>query len=252
MFWAARAKDEWSKSSLTIFGTITFSPENDAILDARARLHHAARGVDFDTLPPDELFRERCKFAGQEITKWLKRLRNSDRNRRLGFRYLLVAEAHASGKTSELKRGRPHFHCLIHQATGAQLVERDEWAWKPDGTVRTDRYGNPVVSDAAFLKREWKLGFSSFAMCRSPQAASYVCKYLTKEEAAVRIRASFRYGEGVYEPSRASDSESSEPKANEEKVNVPQGEVPTIGGYFASKAKESSENSLQGTVSVKS
>lgn len=148
------------------------------------------------------------------------------------MRYLLVAEAHASGKTSDLKRGRPHFHCLIHQAEGAQLVEPHEWARKPTGDVRSDKYGNPLVDDTAFLKREWKLGFSSFAMCRTPQAASYVCKYLTKEEAATRIRASFRYGSGgTARSSHASECESSEDAgSSEEKMDFPKGEVTTIGG----------------------
>lgn len=220
VFWSARAKDEWLKAPYTLFGTLTFSPENDAVLDARARLWHQKRGVDFDRLPPEELFRERVRFAGQEVTKWLKRLRDSDRNRRLGFRYLLVAEAHASGKTSELKRGRPHFHCLIHQASGAQLVESHEWARKPNGDVRTDKFGNPLVDDAAFLKRQWQVGFSTFAMCRSPQAASYVCKYLTKEETSVRIRASFRYGASVSE---------SELRSSGGEIDIPKGEGPTQG-----------------------
>lgn len=221
VFWAARARYEWTVSPVTLFGTLTFSPENDAVLDARARLYHARRGVDFDKLPPEELFRERVKFAGQEVTKWLKRLRNSDRKRPLAFRYLLVAEAHSSGKTSELKRGRPHFHCLIHQAPGAQLCEYDDWARKPDGNVRTDKSGNPILSDGSFLKRQWQAGYSTFALCRSPQAASYVCKYLTKEETSVRIRASFRYG--------ASVSESESAMRSEEKIDIPKGEGPTKG-----------------------
>lgn len=194
MFWSARAIAEWRKAPLTLFGTLTFSPENDALLDARSRLRLARRGVDFDTLPNGELFIERVRTAGEEVTKWLKRLRNSDRKRPCAFRYLLVAEAHASGKTSELKRGRPHFHCLIHQAPGAPVLEPHEWRVDRSGAVATDKYGNPMVADTAFLKREWQMGFSSFAMCRSPQAAGYVCKYLTKEETSVRIRASFRYG----------------------------------------------------------
>ncbi|MEM2002416.1 MAG: hypothetical protein QXT77_07220 [Candidatus Methanomethylicaceae archaeon] len=210
VFWAARAKTEWTESALSLFGTLTFSPENDMMLDARARLRLSALGVDFDALPPAELFRERVKEAGAEVTLWLKRLRNSDRRRKLRPRYLMVAEAHSSARTSELKRGRPHFHILLHQQIGAEaLVLPHEWAVDRDGNVRTDKLGNPLLADTSFLKAQWKLGFSSFALCRSPQAAAYLCKYLTKEETSTRIRASFRYGtRGEAEASERSDARS--------------------------------------------
>lgn len=227
MFWAARAQEEWRRSPLTLFGTLTFRPEVDAMLDARARLWRdpectIPRADDFDAYSDEDKFRTRVQFAGAEVTKWLKRLRNSDRNRRLGFRYLLVAEAHSSARTSALKHGRPHFHCLIHQAEGARIVEAHEWARSPLGAVRADRYGNPLVSDEAFLKSQWESGFSTFAMCRTPQAASYVCKYLTKEETSVRIRASFQYG-ATAKPESSDDR-------SEVKSTSPKGEEPTEGG----------------------
>lgn len=221
MFWTARARAEYMASPLTLFGTLTFSPEMDVRLDAEMQLFRdpvtrQKRLENVFDLPAPELFRERVKFAGNEVTKWLKRLRSSDRSRRLGLRYLLVAEAHASGRTSDLKRGRPHFHCLIHQAEGAPIALPSEWAVDPSGQVRADKHGNPFLAEHAFLKRAWQGGFSSFAMCRTPQAAGYMLKYLTKEESAVRIRASFRYG--------ANGSESIEPQAKEDISTPQQGE----------------------------
>lgn len=207
MFWSARAQAEWRQSSLTLFGTLTFSPEQDARLDAVARVALAKRGVDFDRLEPADMFRARVKYYGAEVTTWLKRLRNSDRKRRLGFRYLLVAEAHNSARTSLLKRGRPHFHCLLHQTEGAALVLPLEWSRKTTLELRTDRLGNPLLDDNSFLKRQWTCGHSTFAFCRSPQAASYLTKYLTKEETAVRIRASFGYGAERSEVERGEASE---------------------------------------------
>lgn len=190
MFWQARAVDEFQRAPRTLFGTLTIAPEYDVQLDAIARLELSERGVDFDTLPEAEIFRERVKVGGREVTKWLKRLREGDTSHvKPQFRYLLVAEAHNGARTSAEKRGRPHWHYLLHECDLSRpLVNVDEWSGK------VDRHGNLTVSDGAFLKEQWRLGFSTVAHCRTPQAAAYLCKYLTKEEARVRIRASFQYG----------------------------------------------------------
>lgn len=196
MFWQARAVSEFKKAPMTLFGTLTIAPEYDAQFDALSRISLAEQGVDFDRLPPAEMFRERVRQGGLELTKFLKRLREGDANRdKPQFRYLLVAEAHNGAKTSDAKRGRPHWHILLHEQTkDARLVLRSEWARDPNDAVLSDRYGNPFPHNEAFLKRQWKLGFSTFALCRTPQAAGYLCKYLTKEDASVRVRASFKYG----------------------------------------------------------
>lgn len=196
-FWQARAVAEYEQASLTLFGTLTFAPERDVEVDCLARVQLAEKGVDFDQLPPDEKFRQRTIYAGVEITRWLKRVREGDTRRgKPDFRYLLIAEAHDSARTSDAKRGRPHWHCLIHEkASASALVLSEEWAKDPTtGDLRTDRYGNPFLTETAFLKRQWTQGHSTFAMCRSPQAAGYLCKYIAKEDTRSRVRASFRYG----------------------------------------------------------
>lgn len=198
MFWSARAVTEWTIAPTTLFGTLTLRPEKDVEVDALARVHLAERGVDFDRdLSRDEQFRARVKFAGLELTKFLKRVREGDvRRGRPDIRYLLIAEAHNGALTSDAKRYRPHWHCLLHEQTkDARLVMPDEWARKPSGDLACDKYGNPYLSDASFLKRQWIYGYSTFALCRTPQAAGYLCKYLTKAELDTRIRASFRYGD---------------------------------------------------------
>lgn len=190
MFWQARALTEYALSYRSIFGTLTFTPENDVMIDALARIEQSECGVDFDALNENERFRVRAEVGGREVTKWLKRLRSGDlRHDKPQFRYLIVAEAHLSASTSAEKRGRPHFHVLLHESDpGHQLVNSDEWS------DRCDKYGNRYVADQSFLKAQWHAGFSRFSHCGSPQAASYLCKYLTKDELAVRIRASFKYG----------------------------------------------------------
>lgn len=196
MFWQARAVTEFQKAPMTLFGTLTISPENDAKFDALSRIALAEKGVDFDRLPPVEMFRERVRTAGLELTKFLKRIREGDSRRgKPEIRYLLIAEAHNGAKTSVAKRNRPHWHILLHEQTkDARLVLPDEWERGPNGEPRFDKYKQPYPAEHAFLKRQWTLGFSTFALCRNAQAAGYLCKYLTKEDANTRIRASFRYG----------------------------------------------------------
>lgn len=196
MFWQARAITEFNRAPITLFGTLTTSPDNDALFDARSRIDLAKQGVDFDRLPPVEIFRERVRTAGKELTKFLKRLREGDSVRgKPAIRYLLIAEAHNGAKTSDAKRGRPHWHVLLHeQNEDARLVLPSEWARWPNGEPRSDKYGQPYPAETSFLKRQWNIGHCTFSMARNAQAAGYLCKYLTKEDAHTRVRASFRYG----------------------------------------------------------
>lgn len=209
-FWQARALDEYRKARMTLFGTLTIAPEWDARIDAQARIALFGKGVDFDRLGPVEMFRARCKYGGVEITKYLKRLREGspDHGRRQQIRYLLIAEAHDSAKTSDAKRGRPHWHILLHEQWNNEgsLVLPAEWERDSAGELRRDKYGNPFVSNASFLKRNWSIGHSSYALCQTPQTALYLCKYLTKD-AAARVRCSYRYGTQT-DPGRTGASES--------------------------------------------
>lgn len=199
VFWQARATWEYTMAPATYFGTLTTDPRIDAEADARAQRDLWARGVDFGTLTEQERFRIRVKYVGKNVTDYLKRVREG----RTSFRYLCVAEMHNSQATQSVKRYRPHWHILLHDKIGCSpLVIPDEWETDALGNVATDRYGNPYLKNTAYLKEQWAdVGFSTFALCRSPQAAAYMCKYLTKAESMVRIRNSFRYGgDGEAEP----------------------------------------------------
>lgn len=159
--WRLRAISETSLSSRTWFGTLTLRPEEQHRMLSLARVIERQRGAtDFDTLPASEQFALVVKRCGIEITKYLKRVREASGAR---FRYLLVAERHATGL--------PHFHMLLH-----------EW-------------GSPVRE--AVLSRQWQMGFSKWRLAPpdNPRAVVYLCKYLSKS-AEARVRASARYGQG--------------------------------------------------------
>ena len=159
--WRLRAVSETAMASRTWFGTLTLSPDEQHRSLERCRLRERRVGaVDYDTLPAAEQFALRVRDVGKEITKFLKRVREQSQAR---FRYLLVAEKHATGL--------PHFHMLLHE-WGAPVRER-------------------------VLSQQWTLGFSQWrlASADNPKAAAYLCKYLSKA-AEARVRASARYGQG--------------------------------------------------------
>lgn len=144
-----------------------------------ARLPNWVQGIDFDALGDDEKFRAKHAVISQEITKFVKRVRN---NSGADIRLLCVVEEH--------KDGEPHYHLLIHEM-------------RPEQPVRKH-----------ILKTAWTWGHSDFSLCKGKQAASYVCKYISKSSKA-RVRASLRYGESNTEQS---DIENEVNEVN--KVNV--------------------------------
>lgn len=195
-FWTARALEEYRTAYRSWFGTITLRPEAHFRFDTLAQVRLAQAGTDFWAgLTDQERFDERVKEIGVEITKWLKRLRGDRKAaRRPSFRYLLIAEAHESGKTSVEMYGRPHFHVLFHETDEMRpLVYPQEFAMKQNGDLIADKYGNPFVADDAWLRSGWDHGFTRFQQAATPMAALYLCKYLTKATSA-RVRASGGYG----------------------------------------------------------
>lgn len=159
--WRGRALTEMHRSTRTWFGTLTLTAANQLLYVNKCRANIANTKVlsgmpDFDALSAHEQFGLRCTAIGEEITKWLKRIRF---NSGAELRYVIVAERHVSGD--------PHFHLLVHER--AQPVKKRQ------------------------LQEGWKLGFSAFKLCEGDRAAFYVTKYLTKSSAA-RVRASLRYG----------------------------------------------------------
>lgn len=151
--WAARARSRIAAHKRTWMVTLTCSP--DAHYRLLCQAHAAARrsAVDPASWSEAEIFAERWKMLGQEVTKWLKRMRASGSR----FVYLLVVEAH--------KSGLPHVHLLVHEVG--------------DVTYRS-------------LTSSWKLGFAHAKLVQEPKAALYVTKYLMKS-ALARVRASQDY-----------------------------------------------------------
>jgi len=201
MHWAARAIDEYKRWPVTVFGTLTASPEQHALLDIRARQLVARKGNDFDLITDQERFIARARVFGAEVTKWLKRVRiGRDGRSIIPIRYLLVAEVHDSEKTSAGMRFRPHFHIMLHDVAGAAVKgspleafasgEDGEWVRVRD---RSSGRFHVYVADQAFMREQWTLGFSKFQFAEDQKAAFYVCKYISKS-LATRVRASQGYG----------------------------------------------------------
>lgn len=208
--WQIRAMDEFSRWPITLFGTITLAPEEHYALDGR--IMTGTRGADgnflrhplnINELSPSELFTARTSVAGDEVQKFLKRLRKGDYFHRPRIRYLLVAEAHDSESSSDLIRGRPHFHIMIHEMVAGSLVCGNPALALMNGRdseYRRVKYraGNAwregvFVDDESFLRRQWSFGHTKFQFAENAKAAAYLCKYLNKASDA-RIRASQKYG----------------------------------------------------------
>lgn len=213
MFWAGRAVTEWQNAPRTLMGTFTMSIDQHNLIDDRITLRLAEGRVDFRKLSDDERFAERVSEFGYEVTKWLKRLRKGDATHvKPQIRYLLVAERHESEFTGVEMRGRPHFHCLIHEMVPGALVigspqaaieagRTDTWCDVEAGEYECRHIRNKrgqwvpaaFVRDEAFIRKNWELGFTKFQWASSANSAYYVCKYLTKAMSA-RVRASQYYG----------------------------------------------------------
>lgn len=160
--WTQRAKAETQAASRTWFGTLTLRPEDQYRFLTLARAKADARIERYEGLPYWQQFTLRHDAISPELTKYLKRVRaESD----AALRYLLVAEAH--------KSGAPHYHMLVHESDPLRQVKH-----------RT-------------LSAQWTLGFTKWKLVTDNRTAGYLCKYLSKSNAA-RVRASLGYGR--YEP----------------------------------------------------
>ena len=159
--WMARALDELAAASRTWFGTLTVAPAERVRLKYLAERRRLRAGNEsVSSLDHSEQYRLFADALGQEVTKWLKRIRGVASG---PLRYLLVFEAH--------KDGFPHVHLLLHEQ------------------------GEPISKRT--LEEQWRIGFSHWRLVNSgdPRSAWYVCKYLAKD-ALTRVRASGRYGQG--------------------------------------------------------
>lgn len=154
--WAAKAITECRASSRTWFCTFTIEPQQRFIFKVSAQARAERRGCVWKQLTSADKFEYIHAEIGQEITKFLKRIR---KNSGAKLRYLLVVEPH--------KDGFPHYHMLLHE------------------------FDKPVRH--AMLTDNWKHGFTRFKVCDTDRAPWYVCKYMAKT-ALCRIRASQHYG----------------------------------------------------------
>lgn len=205
MFWTGRAITEYHRSARTWFGTLTLSPDEHHLIDARAQVRLGTRGVAWQQLSAREQFAERAKEVGVEMTLYVKRLRKGDADHvKPRIRYLMVAEVHDSEKTSDEMRGRPHYHMLIHEQEAGALVLGNAHsvliAGVKDGEmerrmIKTRSGWKPAVfaADDAFIRTQWKLGHTKWQLAEDARSAAYVCAYLNKA-LEVRVRASQGYG----------------------------------------------------------
>lgn len=212
--WAARAIYEWEKWPLTLFGTFTMSPQEHYEVDCKARLLMAAKHESFDRASDAEKFRYRATVFGHEVSNWIKRIRSGrDGHTFIPIRYLLVAEAHESVKTSAEMWMRPHYHMLLHSMelgtlvkgsphacieAGPQKLRCDvasgEWECRNVWFDREQRWlPKAFLRDESFAKSQWSLGHTKWQWADTPDTAFYVCKYLTKSMHQ-RVRASVHYG----------------------------------------------------------
>lgn len=155
--WAAKAKTEIERAPRTWFATFTATPDQHYRWLLEARLL-CSKDHPFEARTDAEQFALRCRAAGSDITRYIKRIRKQSGTR---IRYLFVAERHASGL--------PHWHALVHEVLADKPIRK------------------------AVLKGQWPHGFSQFKLVESSGAAWYLCKYLSKDM-ATRVRSSLQYG----------------------------------------------------------
>lgn len=211
LFWAGRAMSEFKASPRTLLGTFTLSPEMHQEFDWRLDVGEAGvrPAVDIYSLTEAGRFQARASIIGSEITKWLKSVRAGQESPLAGghwrpkLRYLLIAEAHDSEATSDVMRGRPHFHILLHEQKAGALVIGDlhqaltrgrSYEWEKRRIKERGQWVDSLwATNDSWLKRLWKHGHSSFRLCVDANSAVYPCKYLTKS-LRLRVRASQGYG----------------------------------------------------------
>lgn len=206
--WRERASEEFRAHTNTLFGTFTMSPEQHYMLDARIASNAGARHRrDLRDLSAQELFAARAQAFGAELNLWFKRIREGRDGEKPSLRYLLVAETHDEDKTSEVMRGRPHYHVMLHTDELTKLVRgvpgdvASEWLVSKTGKI--------LVRDDSWLRRQWTFGFTSFELAKDERAVWYVCKYISKAMAC-RVRASHCYGKTRNGVEQASDASAAE------------------------------------------
>lgn len=194
------------------------SPEQHYVLDAR--IASGANGRprrDMRDLAAQEVFSLRTQAFGDELQKWLKRIREGRQGEKPQLRYMLIAEMHDGKKTSEEMLGRPHFHIVLHTNNLETLVRGTPG--EPSSEWLVSRSGRILVRDDAWLRKQWSYGYTNFELAKDDRAIWYVCKYISKAMAC-RVRASHRYGKH----SEGTELASTKEKWSEAKALDPIGE----------------------------
>lgn len=158
--WRYRAREELRVAGRSWFGTLTLAPIAHYRMMSEARATAAKAGEAWNTLSQDERFKRVAHASLKEVTKYLKRVRKQSK---VPLRYICVTEQH--------KSGLPHFHLLMHEVELKPVTHR-------------------------ILSTQWDLGFEKWKLIPHDdlKGAGYVTKYLAKNVAWVRIRASQHYG----------------------------------------------------------
>lgn len=213
-FWAARVCTEYREWPVTLMGTFNCSPQQHALLAARA-----SAKVDTGGLPQKKLFNLLAKEFYGEVQSYLNRLRSAVFERNGGktgvMRYLFVAERHDSVRTSAEMRGKPHFHCIMHETERSALILGDprivalkQLHKEPpyiDGEYVGKKYQNShgewvdgvFLADDSEARKQWQFGFSKYQVCFSEESAFYVCKYLGKD-GSYKVNPSLHYGDAEW------------------------------------------------------
>lgn len=193
-YWKMRAMVETVQSVRTWFVTLTWREEDRLLAEYAVSRQMRDDGIEAPSLR--ELFPARVKVMSPVVNRWLQRIRKGRKKppkwwdprekwvpwAPARFRYLLVWEEHNGDETSDIWRGFPHAHLLIHEQRGHVLSKR--------------RIGG-----------EWPAGFEKTRLVESydPQSihrdCAYTCKYIAKSMLS-RVRASISYGhqERPFEP----------------------------------------------------
>jgi hypothetical protein len=149
--WRGRISPEMEIAERTWFGTLTFSNREWSKIEAEAGTTD---------------LRPCLRVAGKRVTNFVKRVRKG--SGALGLRLLIVTEL--------TKRGRPHYHVLVHEPDMANVVRH------------------------RMLVGQWPHGFSKWNEVKAGEhrarVAAYLAKYLTKAPVG-RVRAARGYGRPV-------------------------------------------------------
>jgi hypothetical protein len=168
--WALRAGAECFEAPRTWFVTLTFTPTRQYQALCEVRLGSDER-AEYE-------FQKLAGILAGDVTKWLKRVRAPLKSKdwsAVSFRYLMVAEAHKRiGRNGQVYDfDRPHFHLLLHEKPGQTIVH-----------ARLRHHWKALSGGALFDAR----------LVNEPHEVNYVTKYVAKDDAMSRVRASRGYG----------------------------------------------------------